>query len=388
MRIGIVTLWTSDDNYGQLLQCYALQRYLRLHGHDAFLIKYAPRQQSIKAYVKAFLRPIAYVISYLICSKRLRIARQERTLRTHNRRLNKARRFDAFRETYIVSEGSVYHSTEELRTNPPQADVYICGSDQVWHDSLHDANTAGWFLDFGPRMVKRISYAASIGRTLAASEMDLFRKMLRKFDAVSVREQGAQRLCRQVGREDAVVTLDPTLLFSQCYYKELLQKESSTNDAILFLYILNVFSKEEIYWSQISSYMKDRNLTCRMVCSSGYCQARNVVPDMPFFPVTIPEWLSEISHATCVLTTSFHAVVFSIIMHTPFLCILLTNQYAAANNRIISLLSSLSLSDRIFDPSLPLAEQMEKTIDWAAVDIRLEILRKKSKDFLQESLSK
>lgn len=388
MRIGIVTFWTSDDNYGQLLQCYALQKYLRLQGHDAFLIKYAPRQQSVKAYVKEILRPIAYVVSYLICSKRLRIAGQECILRHHNRRLNKARRFDAFREAYIISVEPVYHSIKELRSNPPQADVYICGSDQIWNGQLQDINIAGYFLDFGPCTVKRVSYAASIGRTLAANEMDLFRKMLRRFDAVSVREQGAQRLCRQVGREDAVVTLDPTLLLPQCYYKKLLPKEPSTNDAILFLYILNVFSKEEIYWSQISSYMKDRNLTCRMVCSSGYRQARNVVPDMPFFPVTIPEWLSEISHATCVLTTSFHAVVFSIIMHTPFLCILLTNQYAAANDRIISLLSSLSLSDRIFDPSLPLAEQMEKTIDWTAIDTRLEILRKKSKFFLQESLSK
>ena len=53
MRIGIVTFCSSNDNYGQELQCYALQKYLRLQGHDAFLIKYAPRQQSVKAYVKA-----------------------------------------------------------------------------------------------------------------------------------------------------------------------------------------------------------------------------------------------------------------------------------------------------------------------------------------------
>lgn len=42
MKIGIVTFWNSEDNYGQILQCYALQRFLRDKGHDAFLIRYAP----------------------------------------------------------------------------------------------------------------------------------------------------------------------------------------------------------------------------------------------------------------------------------------------------------------------------------------------------------
>lgn len=40
MKIGILTFWWSEDNYGQQLQAYALQRYLRDAGHDAFLIRY------------------------------------------------------------------------------------------------------------------------------------------------------------------------------------------------------------------------------------------------------------------------------------------------------------------------------------------------------------
>ncbi len=43
MKIGIMTFWWSEDNYGQLLQCYALQKYLRDQGHDPFLIRYDPR---------------------------------------------------------------------------------------------------------------------------------------------------------------------------------------------------------------------------------------------------------------------------------------------------------------------------------------------------------
>lgn len=40
MKIGTLTYWESQENYGQLLQCYALLRFLRQMGHDAFLIKY------------------------------------------------------------------------------------------------------------------------------------------------------------------------------------------------------------------------------------------------------------------------------------------------------------------------------------------------------------
>lgn len=391
MRIGIVTYWTSDDNYGQLLQCYALQRYLRLQGQDAFLIKYAPRRQSVKAYVKAVLRPIAYVLSFFIWRSKYRTIRasmRERALRAHNRRLNKARCFDAFREASIISAEPVYKSIKDLRSNPPQADVYICGSDQVWHDSLHDANTAGWFLDFGPRTVKRISYAASIGRTLAASEMDLFCKMLRRFDAVSVREQGVQRLCRQVGCEDAVVTLDPTMLLPASEYQAFMPSiGSEVHDPYVFLYILNVVSREEIYWEALHGFLDARGLDMHIVCSSGYYAARELIPEHHNILATIPEWIHEISCSEYVVTTSFHGTVFSILMNRPFLAVLLTNRFAGANNRIQSLLSELGLSDRIFDPARSFESQMDQSIDWSTVNKRLESLKQGSIHFLQDVLS-
>lgn len=40
MRIGIMTFWESYDNYGQLLQCWALQQYLKSKGHSPYLIRY------------------------------------------------------------------------------------------------------------------------------------------------------------------------------------------------------------------------------------------------------------------------------------------------------------------------------------------------------------
>ena len=47
MKIGIVTFWWTDDNYGQILQCYALQYFLKSIGHEPFLIKTYPNDYGI-----------------------------------------------------------------------------------------------------------------------------------------------------------------------------------------------------------------------------------------------------------------------------------------------------------------------------------------------------
>ena len=47
MKIGIITFWQSNDNYGQALQCFALQKQLISMGHTPFLIKYTPSHLSL-----------------------------------------------------------------------------------------------------------------------------------------------------------------------------------------------------------------------------------------------------------------------------------------------------------------------------------------------------
>ncbi len=48
MKIGIITHWKDQDNYGAALQSYALQKYLQLLGHDAFIIRYYPKRERNK----------------------------------------------------------------------------------------------------------------------------------------------------------------------------------------------------------------------------------------------------------------------------------------------------------------------------------------------------
>ena len=177
MQIGIITYWSSDDNYGQQLQCYALQRFLRDKKHNAFLIKYKPTAEQKSKWDKLKGISIGKLLDKLSSAKRKEIA-INKLLGNENKELNKARMFEKFRNDHLNTTEIEYHSIEELRQNPPEAEVYICGSDQVWNNSLHSKNTAGWYLDFGNPSIRRISYAASIGRNIEKGEQSTFKTYL------------------------------------------------------------------------------------------------------------------------------------------------------------------------------------------------------------------
>lgn len=385
MKIGIITYWTSTDNYGQQLQCFALQRYLRLQGHDIFLIRYQPTFKPTSFWKKIYHNLSWKKVLYLLSTQReidKTEEKRERELERINAQLNIQRDFENFRAKFIQSTPILYHSIDELRNNPPQADIYICGSDQVWNNPLSCSETAAWFLDFGDRKIKRISYAASIGRNLKKNELKRFKKYLSAFDAISVREESSRILCEKLGIDDVLVTLDPTLLLPVEEYRKIEKSCTTESNPYLFMYILNVATKEEIYWNAIDAYLHKSGLNLKIVCSSGYMQARELLKSYHNIQATLPEWLQYIDKANCVITTSFHGVVFCILMQKPFLVMLLTNKYAKGNDRIISLLTALHLSDRIYNPTLSIERQMDIEIDWGKVDQKISILKEKSYNFL------
>lgn len=149
------------------------------------------------------------------------------------------------------------------------------------------------------------------------------------------------------------------------------------------MYILNISTEEEMYWNAVKKYLHRQNLELKIVYSSGYIQAQQLIKDYPNTLATIPEWINYIDHAQCIITTSFHGVVFCIKMHKPFLAILLTNQFSKGNDRIVSLLNSLNLSERIYDPSHPISSQMERDINWENVENKLLKLQTESYNFLK-----
>lgn len=386
MRIGIVTYWSSSDNYGQQLQCFALQKYLIGLGHDTYLIKYMPTNHI------PLWRRIARSIKYrlLVSSEQKEKDKKLKLICERNNLLNCRRGFKEFRDKYIKSTEIVYRNIKELRNNPPAADIYICGSDQVWNNSLKDPDTAGWFLDFGKPTVKRVSYAASIGRDIDSSEINRFTKYLKNFNAISVREQKAYALCHQLGFDKSIIAIDPTLLLNSSAYDSIEINSNGTDVAgepYVFIYTLNIRTAEEIYWDDFQKIIVKGGLQIRSVSSSGYLPARELLPGVQNKQATIPEWLSLIKHSEYVITTSFHGVVFCLLYHKPFYAVLLNNEYSKGNDRIISLLEFLHLSNLIVSNSESLKQINFENIDWIDVDAMIALLRQKSTHFIDDTLS-
>lgn len=381
MRIGIVTYWSSSDNYGQQLQCFALQKYLIGLGHDAYLIKYMPTSHI------PLWRRIARSIKYrlLVSSEQKEKDRKLKLICERNKLLNCRRGFKEFRDKYIKSTEIVYRNIKELRNNPPAADIYICGSDQVWNNSLKDPDTAGWFLDFGKPTVKRVSYAASIGRDIDSSEINRFTKYLKNFNAISVREQKAYTLCHQLGFDKSIIAIDPTLLQNSSAYDSIEIDSNGTDVAgkpYVFIYTLNIRTAEEIYWDDFQKIIAKDGLQIRSVSSSGYLPARELLPGVQNEQATIPEWLSLIKHSEYVITTSFHGVVFCLLYHKPFYAVLLQNEYSKGNDRITSLLANVGLENRAIASTHDIEIAQYADICWEEIDKKIYQFRKKSIDFL------
>lgn len=381
MRIGIITYWRSTSNYGQILQCYALQQYLKQKGHDVFLIRYAPRSNQQPLYLK--------FKHYIKCHsiKELLLTPFRVFLVLINKKKNKEhdelRDFSDFKKKHIISTLEIYHNPDDLKYNNLIADVFITGSDQVWQSSLLDLNSTPWYLQFGPPLSKRVSYAVSIGREFKKEELPILFNYLRKFDAVSVREL---QLCDFLNNHgiNSKVVLDPTLLLDFSDYRKLFD-DSTISNKYIFIYYLNVRKEEEICLNEIKQYAVDINLPIKCVSSSGYIPAKEFEGINYDYP-TIQEWIKLIYYADSVITTSYHGVVFSILMHRPFISILLSNHNTKGNDRTESLLKMLGIENRIFNPQLKLKEQMDDVIDWNVVDNRLSNLRTESINFLNKSL--
>ena len=173
-----------------------------------------------------------------------------RTQKLQKEEMNNSRHFDDFRSKYIVQSKMLYSSYQELKQNPPEADVYIVGSDQVWNFSFYGSDFKHkkpgihvYMLDFGSPNTKRISYAASWSVTsLEKRLVEEIQPLLAKFDVVSVREKQGLELCRQCGRNDAQWVCDPTLLLDAQVYRNLYQQEVPLDlikGKYLFLYMLN-----------------------------------------------------------------------------------------------------------------------------------------------------
>ncbi|MFU2362202.1 MAG: polysaccharide pyruvyl transferase family protein [Clostridiales bacterium] len=229
-------------------------------------------------------------------------------------------------------------------------DAFIVGSDQVWRPS-YNQHLEQAFLNFTEnwKNVKRIAYAASFGVDnweFTKKQTEECKRLVQKFDFVSVREDTAVNLCKEHLGIEATHVLDPTLLLSADDYQKLIDGLKISDSPYVFSYLLDE-SEEKI--DILEDISKRLNLPVRKIKLE---KDISKIPMSKLKSLTYPsiqEWLASFAQADFVVTDSFHGTVFSIIFNKPF--VVLPNKGRGVA-RFESLLKDISLENRIFSDFL------------------------------------
>lgn len=364
--VGIVTFWDSEDNYGQVLQCFALNWFLRKNGYDAFLIRNDNTInrtffQKIFNWIRLFLSPSKFMSAV---SFKMNVKKQAMQNAKH------LRNFESFRKKNIPS--TRFYSQFELCNNPPLFDAYICGSDQIW-----SGLSAVHYLQFVPNSRKKIAYAASMGGYKPnEKERIVLKRFVKNFNYVSLREKQALDFFKKYDICQAEYVPDPTFLLTRNEYKKLYEnKDPFSRKPYILLYLLG--NKLQFNVSEIYEYAKKRMLDVVYVASQGRTDG------FPKEYPSIEEWLELVENADVVVTNSFHGTVFSMLYRKKFVTLLLTGAFAKMNDRITDMLSKYSLENRIYSGKL---EDFDNDVDYtffeSVVSKEREYVRKKIIDVI------
>ncbi len=380
LKIGVMTFWESQENYGQLLQAYAFQKYLKNKGHAPFLIRYN-KAQSVKKHKPGFFQRLLKanwkkLLNAHALRKKLKVAFASPTVLPN-------RHFEEFKHAYLDFSPELYTSISHLQFSPPEADIYIAGSDQIWNYSFIGDHEP-FFLRFGSADTLRIAYAASFGHKELPQEVKArFRRSLKNFDAVSVREHSGVTLCHEMGCEARVLP-DPTVLLEKEDWYSLSREIPSFknyNGKKIFVYTLG--NRPSDAKGKLLEFVAALPNTKVAHVSVHKDSSGNAFP-------SIEEWLGYMKDCDLVITNSFHGMMLSTIFNKNFIGLPASGDKVGMNERLKTLVTAFNLQNHLlyaFDHQKVL-EMMNQQVDWDVINRKIDSLRKEADQFLNFELLK
>lgn len=309
MHIGIITFHASF-NYGSMLQAWALQTYLEKQGHHVEIINYRSKYQK-KHYARPFdLTSIDSIKSSL---KRLALAPS-----SFPALYKKWYLFNEFlhQELHITKE---YNTEKDLENAHLDYDIIITGSDQIWINTREAGSP--YFANFTNPKIRKIAYAPSMGPLPENTpSVEFFKKNLKNFDAVSVRELRSKNYLEDNQLFHPVeVVCDPTMLLKRDDYNILINSEPLIKESYIFLYTPG--KARPAYFSIAEQIAKENNMVI-ITETPFYPRDINNFPHIKLYPEAGPkEFLNLIKNADFVVGGSFHLLVFSLLFRKNFFCI-------------------------------------------------------------------
>lgn len=364
--IGILTFHWADD-YGAMLQAYALKRYLeKLSGKKVEIIPYAP----VKLTGRYWLCPVAGVhkngkIQYFFMRSQFR-----RNISFLRKFLKRRKSMREFRYRYLTRETLIKKADKLFIKN---YDWVFVGSDQVWNPEitvgLDDA-----YIGNVKENCKFVSYGASFGNdTLSETYCcEFIEAICHNFSAISLREKSAVPFVKSFFHGKVTDVLDPALLLTRKEWEEI-GKASWKKNYILYVY--TEYNKQMVqYLQNLSIKLKKKVIQLTMPWPGQKTDWIDF--EIEGGPL---EYIGFFKNADFVVTNSFHGLVFSVLMEKQFLIFSHSNK----NVRIENLVEKLNLKQNLIEYGrIPDEEEILKEIDWECVEKLLEKERAHSTIFI------
>lgn len=348
-RVGIMT-FLHNDNYGSILQAWALQKTLNDLGFDAIHIDYAPdRREKIRNLLLSGNSPKLILEG---------MRKKSATGKMHGG-------FDDFRRENILTTAPC-RDHAALAAAAADFDVLLCGSDQIWSPVW--LNPA-YFLDFADK--SRVAYAPSLGvKALPKkAKQRKIARLVKPFSGLSVREEEGAALIKAMTGRAAAVMPDPVLLVPRAEWQSVMDRNVPRERYILCYFI----GEDTSYWQTVAEVARREDCGVRVIPrtegarNAGYPLEENVPPQ---------RWLGLIDGAAHVVTDSFHGAAFSAILNRE--CTIVRryreDDPESKNSRIDQLLRNLK------------ADSLEAP-DWEAINAQLAVQAEGAKAWLRDAIN-
>lgn len=363
-KIAISTIF-NVCNYGTVLQAYATQYILGQLGYKSEIIKYIPERVNSNKVLLRTGGASAKNIFRNVLSIAIRLP--------GNILMRKI--FNNFLNNNIIFTKRKYENLEQIRENPPEADIFLTGSDQVWNSKYNAGIDYIYYLDFVPNGKKKIAYAASIGgEDFETDEKPKIKTLLEKYDYIAVREKSAQKAISNLSISNVQQVLDPTLLLQTENWTPLFSKRKMKENYLL-LYILGR-DKNIIEIGEVIA--KERGLKIVKIGLDFIISSKVDKNDLLCTP---NEFLSYFYYADYVITNSFHGLSFILNFEKQF-SIVLPKTFST---RLESLLYQFGLEDRIIRDKDDI-DRHKFFLDYELVNPKKEKAKEKSLEFLKIAL--
>ena len=369
MKLGIVTMH-KVLNYGSSLQAYALQRKITELGYDSEIIDYEfPPQTKAKININFVLEKTFDFIRALIMGFP---------------QIKKRKRFKEFYDVFYKLSRQSYNA-ETIVNDIPEYDVYMTGSDQVWNPR-HIGEDTNFLLSFAPNEKPKMSYAASFATSnIPEKSKQLYKKYLKGYHYISVRESTGVQLVQDLAGKNATVCCDPVFLLNRAQWDEVANnaKFLIKEKYILVYALYYMFDPYPELLQIINSVQK--TLGYKVLYLDGRKEDAFRPNSFVLKAEGPSEFIKLIKNAELVITSSFHGTAFSLIYEKPLMAIVRPDD--KTDSRISSLLKIAQAEKSLVNYNSNVTFSREEIYQLKSDSKQLNDYIASSVDYLNSSLS-